>query len=418
MITDLKHFIVFILKSKLLILGFIIYFLFNLSAVTNHFMDLFFFGSSIHHCCQGLDFYQIPNAFHALVNGGDLHGNIPEGIEQYSKNYLSNKNVYHPLLTIILGGFFVNFNPDISFNLWNFIKIFITLISVFYIYRNFQESKYLKFALFIFLINFSQYNEIKLSQYQFLFNISLLYLLINLVKNKNQFEGGALYFITLISKPVSLLFAPVLLIKKKWNLLITGLSLFTISTLTFKFLGLSDYYLDNIIYHLFYSIPTKGIDFMSLDALLRNGFDISQDVIRIMKFTTLIGIYLLAFSKKINIIKLIFLLTIYFLFFYDYVFQYHFSVLGPILSFCVLTLKEFQAKISRLFILIISLPNLFFIFRLLNIGIEHNHVYGINPILNTWIIVSFFQLLPIFILMFIVLVPDIKHVIYYRYKNA
>lgn len=241
MLTEIKKFFSFILRSKLLILGFVIYFLFNISALTNHFMDFFFFGSSIHHCCQGLDFYQIPNGFYAFINGGGLNGTLPEGLTNYAKNYVANSNVYHPLLTIILGAFFINFDPDLSIKIWMFIKIFITLITTFYIYRNFKDNKYLSFALFIFLINFSQYNDIKISQFQFLFNISLVYLLINLVKNKNQLEGGAIYFITLIAKPVSLLFAPVLFIKKKWYLLISGLLLYLISTTTFKLLGIGDY---------------------------------------------------------------------------------------------------------------------------------------------------------------------------------
>lgn len=406
--TELNKFIQFIFRSKLLIFGFLIYFLFNISALTNHFFDFFFFGSSIHHCCQGIDFYQIPNAVYSFINGGGLDGKLPAGIAPYSKNYITNYNVYHPLLTIVLGWILILTNPEVSIRAWTIAKIAITLLSIYYIFKNFKDYKFINYALFIFLIFFSQYNEIKISQFQFIFNIFILYFLINLVKNKNKIEGGILYFLTLIAKPVSLLFLPILLIKKEKKVAIIGLLIFLISTLTFNFLGLGNYYTNNIIFHVLTPIATKGIDFLSFEALLRNGFGFSINQIRFLKMITLITIYALSFDKKIKIEKFIFLLTVYFLFFYDLVFQYHFSVLGPILAICLLTLDEFQTKASRFLILIISLPNTFFIFRLLNIGIINNKTLGVDPTLETWKMVSLLQLLPILILTSIVIIPDIK----------
>jgi len=406
--SELSKFISYILKSKLVVLGFIIYFLLNISALTTHFLDFFFFGSSIHHCCQGLDFYQIPNAAYAFINGGGLDGKLLSGFDPYAKNYVTNLNVYHPLLTIILGGVLILTAPEISINLWTLCKIFITLFSVFYIYKNFRYNKYLSFAIFIFLIFFSQYNEIKISQFQFLFNIFILYFLISVSKNKNKIEGGALYFLTLIAKPVSLLFIPVLIIKREKTIAIVGLLIFLVSTLTFNILGLGSYYTNNIYYHLLSPIATKGIDFLSLDALLRNGFGISVNTVKVIKMATLISIYLISIDKKIKIEKSFFLLVIYFLFFYDLIFQYHFSVLGPVLAICLLTLEEFQSKISKILILIISLPNTFFIFRILNIGIISDKVLGTDPTFETWRTVSLLQILPIILLTAIVLTPDIK----------
>ncbi len=408
MYLEIRKFINYIFKSKLLILGFTIYFLFNISALYNHFLDFFFFGSSIHHCCAGLDFYQIPNGLYAFIHGGSLDGTLPKGLIQYSKEYATNYNVYHPFLTIVLGGIFVLFDHEISIKLWTILKIFITLGTCFYIYKNFHGNKYLNFALFIFLINFSQYNEIKISQYQFIFNISILFLLINLIKDKSAFEGGVLYFINLISKPVGLLFIPIFILKKKWYVLISGIGVFIISTLTFKLLGVGDYYINNIFGHLFNPIPTKEIDFLSFDALLRNGFGISQNSVKVIKFIILILIYAFSIGKHVSITKSIFLLIVYFLFFYDLVFQYHFSVLGPVLAVCVLALTDFQTKISRLLILIISFPNLFFIFRALQIGVVNSPALGIDPTLSTWRFVSLIQILPIALLTAIVIIPDIK----------
>lgn len=409
--NNLKLFLKHIVKSKLLLVGIAIYLLFNISALApSHFMDFFFFGSSVHHCCQGLDFYQVPNGMYAFLHGGNLSGNLTKGISQYSQNYLSNYNVYHPLLTIVVGGFFILFNPDFSFYLFMVIKFFITSCVLFYIFKNFKENKYLNFAMFIFLINFSQYNDIKISQYQFFLNIFLLLLLINLVKNREILEGGILFFITLIVKPIGLLWTPVLLIRKKFTILLSGFGLFIISTLTFNLLGVGHYYTDNLLYHILNPIETHGIDFMSLDALLRNGVNASAQAVSFIKFLFLGIIYLLSFNKQTHILKLFFLLTTYFLYFYDLLFQYDFSILGPVLCLCLLVLPEFQTKIARLLITLISFPTVFFILRILNFGITKSATLGIDPTLSSWKIVSFFQLLPIILLTVIVLLPEIKSI--------
>lgn len=418
MYQDINSFIKYVLKSKLILLGLLVYFIFNISALSNHFMDFFFFDSSVHHCCTGLDFYQVPNGAYAFIKGGKLTGELPEGITQYSADYLSNSNVYHPLTTIVLGSFFILFDPTISIQLWILLKIFITFAVLFYIFKNFHGNKLLNFALFIFLINFSQYNDIKISQYQFLFNIFLILLLINLIKNKNSFEGGALYFLTLLIKPVSLLWAPVFIIIRKWAIVISGLLIYFISTFTFKLLGVGDYYIDNLIYHLRTPIEAKGIDFMSLDALLRSTLNFSPENVKIIKYIMLGIIYLLSFDKKISIIKIIYLLIIYFLFFYDLLFQYHYSVLGPMLCICLLVLPEFQNKLARLLILIINLPTIFFVFKGLNIGVTNNPILGTDPTIPTWQVVSFFQILPIIILTAIVLIPDIKNYFEFIKRHA
>lgn len=413
---ELNNFLKFILKSKLLVLGFIIYFLFNLSAISgNHFMDYFFFGSSVHHCCQGLDFYQVPNGMYAFIHGGDLSGKLPLGITQYSRDYLSNFNVYHPLLTILMGGFFILFNPNLAFHLWMVIKIFITLGLVYYIYKNFKGNKYLNLAIFIFLINFSQYNEIKISQYQFLFNVFLLLLLTNLAKNKDKLESGVLFFLTLVAKPIGLLWTPVLILKKEYFIAGLGIFLFGVSTLTFNFLGIGDYFTNNLIFHLLHPVATKGIDFLSLDALLRNGFGLSDQSVKYLKYLFLGLIYLLATNKKTNIIKLIFFLIVHFLFFYDLVFQYHFSALGPVLAISLLTLTEFQTKAARFLIILISLPTVFFILHVLGLGVYTHPLYGVDPTFAGWRTVSIFQLLPILILTIIVIIPELKQLMKKKY---
>lgn len=408
---DLIEFLNRIFKSKVLLLGFLIYFLFNISALKTHWFDYFFFGSSVHYCCQGLDFYGIPNGVYSFTHGGNLSGdNLPKEIKPYSEEHTSNPNDYHPLTSLSIGSFLILFNPEKSFYVWTIVKIFITLITSYYIFKNFKNYKHINFSLFIFLTNFSQYNEIRISQYQFLFNISLIYFITTIIKNKNNFEGGIIYFISLIAKPISLLWIPLLILKRRITIATIGVFLFTISTLTFYIMGIGEHFVNNLFHHIFNPRIPDSIDFMSLDALIRSFFHVKGDEIKILKIIFLFLIYLISINKKTHILTPIFLLSVYFLFFYDNLFQYHFSILGPILSMCILLLPNFQLRISKFLIILISLPTIFFILRFLNIEFNFDPTYGPNPTLVGWQIVSFFQLLPIAILSVIIYLKELLEI--------
>lgn len=397
-----------LISHKLIFVGVLIQISFFISAIWTNWYDYFFFGSSIHHCCKGLDFYQIPNAVYALFNGGDLTGKLPPGIIQYSQDHFSNLNVYHPLITVGLGSIFLLINPDSAFYLWMLVKLFINLLLAIYIYKNFKTNKYVDFSIFIFLICFSQYNEIVISQYQFLFNSFLLLFLINLIKNKNNKITGFFFFLTLIAKPIGILWAPAFIIKRQLKIFSIGFGLFLLSTGIFLLLGNGFYYTNNLISHFLHPIPTNTIDIMSLDALMRQTFNFSINDIKIIKYISFIFIFALAFKKDVSLVKIIFLLIVYFLMFYDLIYQYHFSVLGPVLAICVLAIPEFQTKIARYFVLIINLPTIFFLLRFFKIGFYNNTFLGPDPTLLGWQIVSFSQILPILLLVTIVLIPDIK----------
>lgn len=412
---EIKEFFLHILGSKILILGFTIYFIFNFSALKTNWLDFFFFGSSIHYCCQGIDFYGIPNGVYSFLHGGQLSGaNLPEGVKTFSGDILSNPNDYHPITALIVGSLIIIFDPSSSFYYWMLIKILITIPIVYYFYRNFSENKLINLAIFIFIANFSQYNEIRISQYQFIFNISLLLLLISLVKNKDELERGILYFLTLIAKPISLLFIPILILKKFYISAFIGIGIFLVSTITFNLLNIGNYFTDNLIYHLLNPKEGKSIDYMSLEAFLRYTFNVSPEFIKYLKYIVLLFIYLLAFNKKTNILTLIFLLTSYFLFFYDHLFQYHFSVLGSVLPICLLILPNFQTKPVKILILTTCIPTVFFILRLFNLEFIMDPVYGPNPTMKGWQIVSFFQLLPLVTLYVIIFIKEIP---IYKIKN-
>lgn len=410
--------LLFFNKKFLIALAILIQFSFFISAIWTGWYDYFFFGSSLHYCCQGLDFYSIPNAAFAFFHQGDLTGNLPVGIQPYSIDIFTNSNVYHPLFTIMLGSFFLLFKAKFAFYLWMGIKLIINLGLAYYLYQTFKTNRFIGLAIFIFLANFSQYNDIKISQYQYLTNIFLFLLLIELAKKGSQFRIGFFYFLTLLVKPIGLLWAPVLLIKKQYIPLISGLTLFILSTIPFLITGSGNYYLYNLLSHLTNPILTNTIDIMSLNALLRYIFKTSPDFLSVLKFLFLGIVTLLAFYKTVDLTKIIYLLILYFLFFYDLVYQYHYSILIPVFTICLLTCKDFQNRFARILLFIISLPHIFFILRFFQIGFKDDPFLGPNPTWFGWTLVNIFQITPLILLAIIVFRADIITIIQDLKKRA
>jgi hypothetical protein len=145
----IKKWIACIANHKLIYLGLIINILFYVSASQTKWFDYFFSGSALQLCCKDLDFYQIPNGAYAYLHGGSLSGVVPANVKAYWIGHpLNNYNVYHPLITLILGSVLILFEPTKSFYIWMCLKFFITLWMVIYFYKNFKGNKHLDFAIF------------------------------------------------------------------------------------------------------------------------------------------------------------------------------------------------------------------------------------------------------------------------------
>jgi len=383
-------------KHKLIIFGIAINITFFISSISTKWYDFFLFSSSIHHCCQGLDFYQIPNGAYSFFHTGSLNGALLIGDSQYG--FPSNLNVYHPFLTIILGSFFLLFSAEFSFYLWMILKLIINLFIVIFIYKKFTHNQNLNFAIFFFLSNFYQYADIRISQYQFLFNIFVLLFLVFLCEKRRQKTTAFLYFLALLVKPISLLFIPLLISGKYFKILFYGLSLFFLTSAPFLVNSLGGYYIDNLKLNLSGYMPTQ-VDFMNLTALLHY-FNIHEVLINLLKAFFLLIVVIISFIKKGEPIKAIYLAIVFFLLFYSSVYQYHYSLIIPVAFIGILTNKDFQTKFSKALLIAISFPNLFFFFRAFNIGVIKNPILGMDPTLDLWSFVLFVQITSILLLTF------------------
>ncbi len=407
-LLESKNLLTHIWRHKLLYLGLIINTLFYVSATDTHWFHYFFSGSALHMCCRGLDFYQVPNGLWSYIHGGSLTGWLPPGVGRYSEGFPSNYNVYHPLFTILVGSFLVLFKSKDSFYVWMYLKLVCTSAVIIYFYHSFKRSKYLEFALFTMLINSTQYIEITISQYQSVLNFFTFLLLIALATGRKKLPSALYYLVGLITKPIGLLWLPVLLFKKQFTIALVGGSLFVLITLLFTWTHIGTYYSDNLIWHLQATDIGSPIQIITLAALLKAATPLTEQGISLIKDACLLLIVFFCSLKRVSLFKGIFLSTVYFYLFYDWVYEYHYTTLIPILAICLVMCPEFQTRLARALVLLISLPNAFFILHFFQIGYSHSNPSIPDPDVLGWQIIVLSRIVPLILLSCVVLRSDVK----------
>ncbi len=394
----MKRIGLFIMQHPLICIGVIIHVLFYISAWQTKWFNYYFSGSPLHLCCQGLDFYQVPNGAYTFLHGGSLDATPARGGHIFAVGFPIQSNVYHPVFTLLLGGFLILFSPAASFYVWMLMKLLITIPIILYFYKRFKGSKYLDLAIFLTLINSTQYLEIEISQFQFALNIFLFIMLINYTGHGDSIWNGICYFCTLLVKPIGFLWIPVLFFKQQYKTLIVGLVLFALTTGLFMINNVGGYFTHNLIAHFLYPYKSGPIQIITLDALLRYTFHLPELVLSALKVIFLGFVVFLSAFKRVHLVTGIYLVVVYYLLFYDYVFEYHYTTLIPILAVGLATRPEFQTLASRICIILISLPNVFFVLHYFHFAIVVDSFLGPDPTPLGWQLIVLSRVLPILFL--------------------
>ena len=365
--------------------GLSIHIFFYLSAYVTHSLDYFFPGGTIH-AYQGIDFFQVPNGMHAFLHGGALTG---EGaLTSYA---YGNTNVYHPFFTQVVGYFFQLFPPQTAFLLWGAIKFFITIGMAILLLLKYWTNKSLPFALLLFFIFFPQYLEIWNGQYHFLLTTSLFYVIYAFLNKQSPFIIGIWYCISLLVKPIGLLWLPLFAIRRQWIVLLTGMGLFVAVSLPYLFNGHGAYYFVNLFERV--NNPIGGPPgIFTLDALLRF-WQMPTEMVSALRYTTLALLAFIEIKFRPKLLVSFFLWTTSYLLFYDFVFEYHYTILIPIFVFGVMTEKIFQKNFSKILMIITCLPTPFFLMHLLQI-----ETTGALVTDTGWTLLVLFRIIPLLLL--------------------
>ncbi|HEY0756606.1 MAG TPA: hypothetical protein VGD98_21820 [Ktedonobacteraceae bacterium] len=397
------------LKAYLLVyFGLVIYLLFYISVFKTGWFDIFFSGAALHAGAKGIDFYQIPKGAWAFLHGGGLDGNLPAGVPAYAPQDFSNGNVYHPLFSLVLGSLLALFEPEGLPYLWLWMKLFVSLAVIGFFFWSFRASKYRNFAVFVLLANFSIYLELAAWQFQFLLNIFLLLLLIALTKKRSVLWSGIWYWLGLLVKPVGILLAPALILKGRWKIALLGIWLFFLSTVLFILHGTGNYYITNLMATFSSSGDVGPNQIIAFAALLHYTTHWPTLAYQAIKDSCLLIVVLLSSFRRTHIAKAAFLAVVYYLYFYESVFEYQWSTLAYVIAVCIVTCPEFQTKRAIFCILLTCLPDCFSLLNLWHIDVKDLGYLGLIPGPTAWEWMVLSKIVPLFLLLLTVLSADIK----------
>lgn len=392
-------------------LAIIIQLSFFLFALTQQpYFNFFPFGNV--HGRQGIDFFQVPNGAYSFLRGGELNGVVKKGIKAYS---FGNYNVYHPFFTYVVGGFLQLFSPKVSFLLWKVFNLLVKFSLTFLVYKKLKfkiepekldksinkskvkkKSKISKqtvlFALFLFLANFPQALEMWNGQYHFLLDVGIVLFFVFLFL-KNDLLAALALVLTFMVKPITILWLPLLVLQKKTKPAILSVLIFIFLSLPFFLFGKGQYYLTNLVSRIGHPIGgPPGV--FTLDSLLRFwevGF--YQEYGLYIKIGVLIFIIFLQLRYKLSLWKGAFLMTSFYLLFYDLVFEYHYTTVGTLLALGVLFDDFFKEKITKVLAILNILPTPFFLMYLIHFEVNGNYVTD-----DGWSLLVVSKILPLFLL--------------------
>lgn len=229
-----------ILPAILLGLAVMVHGFFYLSAAMTNTLDPLY-----ENITPGQDFYQVPNGAYAYLRGGTLQGDLPDGIPPYTDCCGVNRNVYHPLFTLTVGTVLSLMPPSVSYRVWMGMHVLVTLILMYLLYRKFGSHPLFIPAVSLYLLFSYHYYEIKMAQYHFLV-MALVFLHILALTQKREVEGGIFLFLSMLVKPIGLLFILPLVIAGRWKAAAVGAGLFTLVTIPTLFIPGMEYYVNNI----------------------------------------------------------------------------------------------------------------------------------------------------------------------------
>ena len=346
-------------QKILFALSICIYLFYYVSAYFTHTLSPLFVWADT----GGMDFFQIPNGAYAFFYGGSLTGSLISGTSPYLHPFCCyvNANVYHPLFTLLIGTLLMLLPVKLSMGIWALVHLFVTAILVFFLWKKFRHHTYVYLALSILLLFSYNYYELWLAQYHFLFNFFTILFLYESVKHGDSKKAGIWLFLSLLVKPIGLLWIIPLLLYKRYKTVSIGFGTFALVTCFFTAFPFTfgQYYITN-----FLSVATDMRSSANLYAIQWIFPTFPLAIIHIVGIFIAFGLIILQMLKKPPIFILITLWIGYQLLFYGLVFHYHYTILAGIICLGILLDYFSPRKLEMIPIILLTLPTPVIFFHL------------------------------------------------------
>lgn len=355
------------LQFPLFVLAICIYLFFYISAFETHTLNPFFAPIVV-----GQDFFQIPNGAYSFLHGGSLNGILPNGIPPYTACCAVNYNVYHPLFTILIGVPLQLFRPWPAFAVWIAVHFVVMTVLVIFLWNKYKTNKYLYLALSLLLLNSYHYYEIWHGQFHFLFNFFTILFLYESATKGDTKKAGLWLFLSLLSKPIGLLWIIPLLLYKRFVTVWLGFGLFVVITLFFTLTPFGSYYLQNFFFVAAATVPTHNI--YAIHNLIPS---FPLVLIKLTSMLVAIGLIILQITKKPPLFTIITLWIGYQLLFYTLVYHYQYTILAGIFCLGMLLDVFSPRKLIMIPMVFLTLPTPVIFFHLFGVATLSLRQYSI-----------------------------------------
>ena len=397
----------FLSHKKLLLFAFVLVYLsFSFPLGMNSLWSHFFPSGFLHFGYRGLDFYQVPRGAFTFFQGGSISGGLERPLDGWAAGQVSNLNAYHPLFTLVVGGFLQLFSHTTAQWVWHAGKLFSTAVVFAILARRFYSHRFFVLASALYFCNVALFHEIQILQYQSLLNVFLFVFLLSELNNKTGWSGLGLTA-ALLCKPFAIFFAPLLFVRKRtfWQPFFIGLALVA-CTLPFFFFPQFSYFFENIKKRVLDANIFVASDLLSFQGAFAY-WGISTEVLKALKWVFLGVLFALAISRRISVFTLLFCLTVHWLCFDQLIYEYHFITLIPFFVCGLLSNREelqssWQSLPARIFMVWASLPSLYILFYISGWGLRPDKQME----LHSWALFLLWKFLPLVALCAVLLAKE------------
>lgn len=306
-----------------------------------------------------LDYSQVPNGARTRFEGGSWLGR--------PRPYPVLPNVYHPATTLIIGGPLQLFDQPTGFVVFTLVKLPLTAVMFALLWSIGRTCDSFVPAACVFFAFFAQGIDISCGQYHFLLNLFVFLFLYSELRGRSERWQAVWLSGSLLIKPIALLWLPTLVEKRRYVTVSIAFGIFLALTIGFYFDFAHDgnFYAENLLTRSTSAAESSVAPYTLTSAFRYLGA--TEAATEIVKYASGAGLMLLTFWARPSVFSGTLLWTCYYLFFYSYVFEYHYTTLMPFFTLGLLTQAAFRPRVVRWCVLMSCLPSPYFLFRLLNL---------------------------------------------------
>jgi hypothetical protein len=175
------------------------------------------FDDAMHRTGRGADFFAVYQAGTNLIDGVSIYSTAP--VRQEVPYYYPYR--YHPFVALTVGLSAQLLPPFVAYGVWIILLQFLLVVNAFKTWLLFQDKVQASLAASLWLVFSPFYLELFMGQFSFVMASLIFWTLLAWMRG-GRIQGDSLWSLSLIVKSNSVLFAPVLVIQRRWKTLVFG----------------------------------------------------------------------------------------------------------------------------------------------------------------------------------------------------